>query len=139
VPVRKRVLIVDDDQVVLLVLHDILVELCDSLEIVARSDPVEALGRIETEHFDLVLTDLKMPDVDGVALTQAVRDADEDVDENQKTVVIWLTAYGSEETREIGRRLNVYRVLDKPLEVSEIQAIVREALGHTDKGKPCSS
>lgn len=138
-PVRKRVLIVDDDETVLLVLRDILAELCDSLEIVACVDPVEAMGRIEAEHFDLVLTDLRMPEVDGVALTRAVRKASEDVDENRATVVIWLTAYGSEETREIGRRLDVYRVLDKPLEVGEIQAIVRDALGHADEGKPCSS
>lgn len=134
-PVQKRVLIVDDDKTVLLVLHDILAELCGSLEIVTCVDPVKALKRIEAEHFDLVLTDLRMPDIDGVALTQAVRDADKRLE----TVVIWLTAYGSDEAKETGRRLGVYRVLDKPLEVGEIQAIVRDALRHTDGENPCPS
>ncbi|MFN2132707.1 MAG: response regulator [Anaerolineae bacterium] len=132
-PARRRILIVDDDEAVLLVLHDILAELQNSPQIVACADPGKAVSRIENEHFDLVLTDLRMPDIDGIALTQAVREASEN------TIVIWLTAYGSDEVRETGKRLGVYRVLDKPLEVSEIQAIVREALGHTDKGKPCSS
>jgi two-component system response regulator PilR (NtrC family) len=133
VPVRKRILIVDDDEAVLLVLHDILAELCGSLEIVACADAAEAVDRVEAEHFDLVLTDLKMPEVDGVALTRVVRDTSED------TVVIWLTAYGSDESREMGGRLGVYRVLDKPLEVNEIQAVVRDALRRTGKENPCPS
>jgi CheY-like chemotaxis protein len=127
VPVRKRILVVDDDQPVLLVLHDILAELSGSPEIVACSSGAEAVGKARAEHFDLILTDLKMPEVDGIALTRAVRDTSEG------TIVIWLTAYGSEEVREKGRRLKVYRVLDKPLEVSEIQTVVREALARTDE------
>jgi CheY-like chemotaxis protein len=133
VAVQKRILVVDDDEAVLLVLRDSLAELPGSPQVVACSSGAEAVGRVETEHFDLVLTDIRMPEVGGVALTRAVRNTSKD------TVVIWLTAYGSEEVREQGKSLGVYRILDKPLEVGEIQAIVRDAFEHSEQEGPCTN
>lgn len=131
--VQKRILVVDDDEAVLLVLRDSLAELPGSPQVVACSSGADAVGRVRAEHFDLVLTDLRMPDIDGVALTTIVRDAD------KHTIVVWLTAYGSEEVRDKGESLGVYRVLDKPLEVSEIQAVVRDAFEHARQEGLCTS
>jgi hypothetical protein len=52
------------------------------------------------------------------------------------TVVIWITAYGSQETNAEARRLGVYRCLDKPLEVAEIQQIALEALEAAGRQTP---
>ncbi|MCZ6868449.1 MAG: response regulator, partial [Gammaproteobacteria bacterium] len=52
-------------------------------------DPVEGLARIKKERFDLVVTDLKMPRMDGLALIQQIRASGEDIP------IIIMTAYAS--------------------------------------------
>lgn len=119
---RKRILVVDDDERVLFVLHDILAGLGSEYEIVTAQNGYEALDKARGIPFDLLITDLRMPGMDGVELTEAVRTL------SPSTVVIWITAYGSQETNAEARRLGVYCCLDKPLEVAEIRQTAREAL-----------
>ena len=119
---RKRILVVDDDERVLFVLHDILAGLGNQYEVVTAQSGYEALDKARKKPFDLLVADLRMPGLDGVELTEAVRTL------SPSTVVIWITAYGSQETNAEARRLGVYRCLDKPLEVAEIRQIAREAL-----------
>ena len=71
--------------------------------------------------------------MDGVELTKAVRTL------SPSTVVIWITAYGSQETNAEARRLGVYRCLDKPLEVAEIRRVAREALEAAERQIPTGS
>jgi CheY-like chemotaxis protein len=118
----KRILVVDDDERVLFVLHDTLTRLGSEYEIVTAPNGHEALDRARKMPFDLIITDLRMPGMDGVELTEAVRTL------SPSTVVIWITAYGRQETNAEARKLGVYRCLDKPLEVTEIRQIAREAL-----------
>ncbi len=119
---RKRILVVDDDERVLFVLHDILAGLGSEYEIVTAQSGYEALDKAREMPFDLLIADLRMPGMDGVELTEAVRAL------SLSTVVIWMTAYGSQETSAEAQRLGVYSCLDKPLEVAEIRRIAREAL-----------
>jgi DNA-binding NtrC family response regulator len=120
--VRKRILIVDDDERVLLVLHDALARAEDGYEVVTSRSGREALHKFGEQPFDLVITDLRMPDMDGVELTRAIRALD------PGAAVIWITAYGSHEVRDELARLAVCDCLDKPLEIAEIRQAVRDAL-----------
>lgn len=122
----KRILIVDDDERVLFVLHDALAKAEDGYEVVTSRNGHEALDQCKERPFDLVVTDLRMPDMDGIELTEAIRALD------PSTAVIWITAYGSREVRDEAVRLAVCDCLDKPLEIAEIRQAVREALQTTE-------
>jgi two-component system response regulator HydG len=122
----RRILVVDDDKRVLFVFHDTLVRLGSDYEIATARNGLEALEKAREMPFDLVITDLRMPHMDGVALTEAIRAL------NSSTIVIWMTAYGCHQLATEAARLAVYRCLDKPLEVGEIRRAVREALEAAD-------
>ena len=124
--VYKRVLVVDDDERVLFVLRSALLGLGSEYEIVTAQSGRDALDEAEAAAFDLLVTDLWMPGIDGVELTEAVKA------QSPQTVVIWVTAHGCHTIGAEVERLSVYRCLEKPLKVSEIRRIAREALGATE-------
>ena len=119
---RRRILIVDDDPMVLFVFHDTLKDLGNAYEIVATQSALNALDQVQEEPFDLVITDLTMPDLGGVELTEAIRQVSPD------TAIVWITAYGCHSVATEAARLEIRRCYDKPLEVDEILQAVREAL-----------
>jgi DNA-binding NtrC family response regulator len=107
---------------VLFIMHDALSRLGSEYEIVTAQNGHEALDKVRAMPFDLLFTDLRMPDIDGVELTEAIKTV------NPNTVVIWMTAYGCHNMRAEAARLMIYERLDKPVEVAEIWRIAREAL-----------
>jgi two-component system response regulator PilR (NtrC family) len=82
----------------------------------------EAFDLVAAEHFDLVITDIRMPGGGGVELTERMRRRGIDA------TVLWITAYGCETYREDAERLDVFRCVEKPLEVNMIRAVVKNAL-----------
>jgi CheY-like chemotaxis protein len=70
-PAPVRILLVDDNRYGLLARRSVLEEL--GYQITAASDPMEAMGPLEKETFDLVITDYKMPHMDGIAFIQHLR------------------------------------------------------------------
>jgi DNA-binding NtrC family response regulator len=119
---EHRILVVDDDERVLFVLRRALLAFQNGYEIVTTQDGRQALDRAREIPFDLVITDLKMPGVDGIALTQTIRDL------NSGTVVVWITAHGCAQVSDEATRLSVYECLEKPLRIDKIRQVVREAL-----------
>jgi len=119
---RRRILIVDDDPIVLFVFHDTLRDLGQAYEIVTAQGGLRALAEVRDKPFDLVITDLSMPDLGGVELTEAIRH------ESPDTAVVWITAYGYHSVSADAARLRIQHCHDKPLEVDEILQIAREAL-----------
>jgi CheY-like chemotaxis protein len=118
----KRILIVDDEAKVLFVMSTALRMLDRGLEITAVRSGQEALQEIEDHRFDLVITDLKMPDVSGVKLTEVIRA------QGRATAVVWITAYGCYRVHEDSGRLGVYRCLDKPVKIDQMREVALEAL-----------
>lgn len=118
----ERILIVDDRDLVLFVMERALEKLDLDCELVGVKSGQEALEAIEDRAFDLIITDLKMPDMDGVELTERIRAVESDA------VIVWITAYGCEGFRTEAERLEVFRCVEKPLEVTLIRKMAREAL-----------
>jgi DNA-binding NtrC family response regulator len=87
----------------------------------------EALGQIGETHYALVLTDLGMSGVDGVALTEAIRLRD------PETVVVWITAYGCHRFRQDAERLGVVHCLDKPVTLDRMRRTIHQALGTIER------
>jgi DNA-binding NtrC family response regulator len=118
----KHILVVDNDEHVLLVLHDIVERMGDEYEVVAVSNGYEALEKVHEGKFDLLITDLMLSGMNGITLTKILTIL------NPYLTTVWITAYGCHRTGDRGESMGVYRCLDKPLRMREIQAVVREAL-----------
>jgi two-component system response regulator HydG len=82
----------------------------------------EALTRVRTELPDLVITDLRMEDVDGFDVLQGVHDVDPDVP------VIVMTAFGAIETAVDAIKKGAYHYLTKPFQLGEVVVFVERAL-----------
>ena len=118
----KRVLIVDDESRILFVFRHALARLGPRCQIETLSNGVDALETANNALVDLVITDLRMPDMNGIAFTEALRALPYD------PIVIWMTAFDCHAVRADAQRLGVYCCLNKPLEVADIRHIVSEAL-----------
>jgi len=119
---QRRILIVDDDPRVLLVIRTTLDRMNESYKTITASNGRDALEEIKNSTFDLIITDVRMPGINGIKLTEAVRAA------NIHTAVIWITAYGCYNLDQEFNGLNVFRCLNKPLRIGEIRQTVIEAL-----------
>jgi DNA-binding NtrC family response regulator len=119
---RKRILIVDDDDRVRLIMSGILKKLGEAYQIVTAGDSRTALDKAQESYYDLLITDLRLPRSDGLALTAAFATI------SPETKVIWMTAYGCHRFAQASKGLGVYTCLDKPIEIQEIRQAALNAL-----------
>jgi CheY-like chemotaxis protein len=122
----KRILVVDDEAKILFVLNHALVKLGGGCHILTATNGQEALAIARDTPLDLIITDLRMPGMDGISFTEAVRALDYD------PIVIWMTAYDCCTARGQARQLRVHHCMDKPIEICEIRRIVSGALWGDD-------
>jgi DNA-binding NtrC family response regulator len=118
----KRILVVDDEARVLFVLRHTLARVAEQYEVETASGGREALQKLAETDFDLVLTDLRMPDLDGIELSRQVRARSPD------TAIIWMTAFGSYSVAAEAEELRVDSCLDKPVKIDRVREAVRDAL-----------
>ena len=116
----KRILIVDDEPNVVKSCARIL-EL-EGFEVRGVTGGAEAIDLYKSDHFDLALVDLKMPDVDGLQVLAALKEYDAD------TAVVIFTAYGTKENVVEALRLGACEFLEKPLSAKTLVATVRRIL-----------
>jgi len=124
----QRILVVEDEKWLRLILRDILRRMGNGYEIVVVSDAEAALSEVVEDGLHLLLTDLRLPDVDGVALTERL------VEAGWEVPIIWMTAYGCHRVRSEAEALDIYCCLDKPLRIDQIRDVVREALAEGAAG-----
>jgi DNA-binding NtrC family response regulator len=117
---RGKILIVDDDSSIRKVLGFILEE--SGYEVRSAASGGEALGAIAKEPPDLVLTDIKMPGMDGIALLKQIRQIDDAI------IVIVLTAFGSVETAVEAMKNGAADYLTKPISRDELTLTVEKTL-----------
>ncbi len=125
----KRILLVDDEETVLFVIRESLEKLGLEADIIAVTSGREALSKVEKYAFDLVITDLKMPEVNGFQLTEGIRAL------SPETPIIWMTAFGNQYVQEKAQAMNVRHFLSKPLDITDIRKIAREAIESAQKHK----
>ena len=98
----------------------------DGYEVVASSEPRRALESLSREHFDVVITDLEMPDVHGVEVVRAARAASSD------TTVFVVTAYTGSPAIDAALAVGARAVFAKPLDYDALAAAMTKALGTDD-------
>ena len=117
---RGELLVVDDDESVLLTLQAILQ--MEGYAVEARARGLEAIELLNQRTFDLVLTDLRLDDTDGITILAEIRRT------SPETVAIMLTGYASLETAIKALREGAYDYLVKPCDVEELKATVARGL-----------
>lgn len=118
----KRVLIVDDEPYVTMTLASILEKLGDAYVIDTTNTSSDVLPRLAQADYALMITDYKMPGIDGIDLAKAVRNT------SPHTRIILMTAYGSSALTETVRPLHLDGYLSKPFTVAQIREMVTETL-----------
>ncbi len=120
---KKRILLVDDEETLRWTLHEALVE--EGYDVENTNDSIEALELVKKAHYDLVISDLKMPIMGGLQLIAEIKKIHPDM----KTIVI--TAYGSVETVIEAMRLGVADFITKPFKIEQIKRIIHKILNNT--------
>ncbi len=115
-----RILVVDDDDGVRFLLREILTE--EGLSVAEAASGEDALRALEKGTFDLVVTDLRMPGLDGMELLRRV------VKRSRAPRVILLTAHGSERHAVAALKEGAADYLAKPFDPDELIACVRRTL-----------
>jgi len=117
---QARILVVDDEEILLKSCERALIP--SGHDVLTSRNPAEALGLLEKEHFDLVLSDLKMPDIDGIELLRRVKENWPD------TEVIIMTGHGTVNTAVSAMKLGVFDYIEKPFTPDAINVIVEKAM-----------
>lgn len=115
-----RILIVDDEPAITWLLEEGLAEMVD--EIASAASSKEALQLLAVSPFDLLITDYKMPDMDGLVLAGHVKRL------MPQTCIVMLTAYGSEWLSQRAAEGGIRHVLNKPVHLAELRRLVAELL-----------
>ncbi len=127
--VMRRILIVDDEAGVAFTLREGLRKL-PWCEIVVALSGREALELFAEQHFDLLITDYKMPDLSGVALASCVQER------YPGTSIIMITAYGHDLVQGLVAAHTIQRVLHKPIRLTEIRDVALETLALQERILP---
>ncbi len=117
----KQILIVDDEKIVCDMAQRILTQ--EGYDVEAFIDSTQALDRIRNKQFDLVVTDLKMENVDGMAILKEVNQLYPD------TKVIMLTAYATLDAAIEAIRERIFDFFPKPVKIEDLKRSVKKALG----------
>ncbi|GAB5046560.1 sigma-54-dependent transcriptional regulator [Thermodesulfovibrio sp. TK110] len=117
----EKILIVDDEPDMLKLLSMILKEKTP-YEVTTTNNPVEAVELVKTGGFDLVITDLKMPGLDGLQLLEEVKRRDEDIP------VIIITAYGTIDAATEAIEKGGFDFITKPFKKEQILFTIEKAL-----------
>jgi CheY-like chemotaxis protein len=114
----SHILVVEDVDVQRMALERMLTRRGGGCQVETAQDGQEALDKVRKTSFDLILTDLGMPHMDGVTFTETLRTLDSDV------TVVWITANGCSRFQRDAERLGIRFCLDKPMRIDHICEIV---------------
>jgi two-component system response regulator AtoC len=117
---RPSILIVDDDEVMRESLSDVLGR--KGYEIFSVGTGGEALSLVKKHLVDLVLLDMRLPDVDGLEVLKKLKELDTEI------LVIMMTAYSDIQTAVLAMKSGAYHYINKPFELEELKLLIEKGL-----------
>ncbi len=119
----KSILVIDDDSR----LNDLLTEYLgkNNFRVVAVENPKDGLVKLKTSHFDLVILDIMLPDMDGFETCKQIR-------KDHEVPIVMLTARGEVTDKIVGLELGADDYLPKPFEPRELLARIQSVLRRTE-------
>ncbi|NOX36336.1 MAG: response regulator [Calditrichaeota bacterium] len=119
---QKRVLLVDDEEDLTWTLSKKLSKDSDKFELITVNSGREAIEVLNQVPVDLVITDVRMPEVSGLDLLVKIKET------YPQTKVIIMTAYGSSDVHKEATERGCFHYIEKPFEINEIRQIILDAL-----------
>ncbi len=117
---KNKVLVIDDEAIVRVSCQRVLTP--EGFNVVVVPSGSEAIERLENENFDLVLTDLKMPDMDGLEVLKTIKSRWPEM------IVIIITGYGTISTAVQAIKLGAFEYIEKPFTPEDILNTVKKAI-----------
>ncbi|OGP90922.1 MAG: Fis family transcriptional regulator [Deltaproteobacteria bacterium RBG_16_47_11] len=117
---KEKILVVDDEQSMREFLEIMLKK--EDYKVFLASNGEEVLKLTERDIFDLVLLDIRMPKMDGIAVLKKIKTL------SPETIVIMITAYASADTAIKAMKEGAYDYITKPFKIEEIKLIIKNAL-----------
>ncbi len=121
---KLRILVIDDDEDICLYLKDFLTG--EGYRVTTVTKPLDALPEVREGRHQIVLLDVRMPDIDGVELLREIRAVDSDI------CVIVMTAYPSVESAVDTMKADAFDYLRKPFALEQLRQVLQRAV--RDKG-----
>lgn len=115
-----NILVVDDDRGMREFLEIMLTG--EGYWVTCAAEGEQALGLCKKHAFDLVITDLKMPRIDGIGFLKSIKEI------SPETIVILITAYASGETAVTAMQEGAYDYIEKNFDIEDFKTIVRDSL-----------
>ncbi len=122
---KQKVWIVDDDKSIRWVLEKALQK--TDVEIQSFSNPEEVLKKIRHEEPDVIISDIRMPGMDGITLLEQIKQQSPDIP------VIIMTAYSDLDRTVSAFQGGAFEYLSKPFDVDEVVSLVKRAITHKQK------
>ncbi len=120
VEIKPNILIVDDDEVMCSTLSDVLKKM--SYEVTSVQNGRDVLYPLQEKIFDLILLDVRLPDMNGLEVLKQIREIDSD------PFVIVMTAYAEVQTAVAAMKAGAYDYINKPFEIDELKLAIKKAL-----------
>lgn len=120
---KSKILVVDDEKDIIELIEDI-IETHDHMESVSCTSGHEALKKLEKESFDLVLTDFRMPHMNGGQLVEAIRNSNSI---NKDIAILFITA-NPEQTKEFVESYEDILILPKPITIEKLAKLIIQAM-----------
>ncbi len=117
---RPALLVVDDDEVMRQSLSDVFRK--KDYEVSCVGSGVEALSFIRKSVIDLILLDMRLPDLDGLEVLRRIKEFDTDI------LVIIMTAYSDVQTAVEAMKSGAYHYINKPFELEELKLLIEKGL-----------
>jgi len=114
------ILVIEDKESMQQMLTDTLES--EGYEVDAASDGQTGIGKARNKRYDVILTDLKLPNMDGLGVLSEVKEIDPEAS------VILMTAYGTIETAVQAMRLGAYDFLTKPFDTDHLSMLIKRAI-----------
>jgi len=121
------VLYVEDNQIARSVVGEFLEDRVGFLDV--AHDGKEALEKFKNGNFDLIITDLRMPNMDGIAFMQEVKKI------NASMEIIVVSAFKDEKEDKECEKLGVFEFLKKPLDLDELQNVLSKVASKIESSK----
>src|SRR5689334_17723640 len=123
-PERKQILVVDDEANLRRVLSAQLAR--DGYDVHTAEDGEAALAFLKEHHIDLLITDLRMPRLDGMDLLRAA------LRDDPSRPVVMITAHGTVDTAVEAMKTGAFDYISKPFDQNEVRVVVKKALRTRD-------
>ena len=115
----QNVLVVDDEPLIRKFLVETMTRM--GFEVQSAADGAEALKKVKVETFDLIFTDIKMPQLNGMDLLRAVRE------HTPESVVVMMTAYATVESAVEAMKVGAFDYIIKPFSPDQIEMVTKRA------------